>query len=301
MKRVLVTGATGFIGRHCLAPLVSRGFDVHALFNSRPALDAAKVTWHRADLLDPGEIMRIFSAVGPTHLLHLAWYADPRDYRTAPANLAWLQAGVEILRRFGETGGQRAVFAGTCFEYDVRYGYCTEGLTPEAPSTLYAVCKNSLRQVVARYAADANLSCAWARVFYVFGPFEPPGRLVPSVVTSLLSSERAECTHGRQLRDFLFVEDVASALVATLDSSIDGSVNVGSGEPVSVRTIVEKVARRLNACDCVDFGARKGAPTDAPVTFADVRRLRDEIGWRPRLSLEDGLNRTIGWWKANLA
>lgn len=299
MKRVLVTGATGFIGRHCLAPLAALGYEVHAVSHSRAMPEAPSVTWHAADLLDPRGIARLLSEVRPTHLMHLAWYADPRDYRTSRENLAWCQAGIELVRRFAESGGRRAVFAGTCFEYDPRYGYCTEGLTPEAPSTLYAACKNSLRQVTAKYAAGLGLSAAWARVFYLYGPFEPPARLVPSVILSLLRGERAGCTHGRQLRDFLHVEDVASALAAILDSSVEGSVNIGSDEPVSIRAMVEIIARQLDAAGRVDFGARQAAPTDAPVMIADVRRLRGEVGWRPRWSLEDGLASAIQWWKQN--
>ncbi len=297
MKRVLVTGAAGFIGRHALAPLAARGYQVHAVSHVCPAPDAAGVTWHRADLLDPREIARLFSTLAPTHLMHLAWYADPRDYRTSVENLAWMQAGVEIVRRFAESGGRRAVFAGSGFEYDLRYGCCVEDLTPEAPSTLYAVCKNSLRQVVAKYAAEASLSAAWARIFYLFGPHEPRARLVPSVITSLLAGERAGCTHGRQLRDFLVVQDVADALAAILDSAVTGSINVGSGEPISIRAIVEKIARLLGAADRVDFGVRAAAPTDAPVKFADVTRLREEVGWSPGMTLDDALSATIAWWK----
>ncbi len=301
MKRVLLTGATGFIGRHCLAPLSALGYEVHAISHFSTTPDAPAVLWHPADLLDPRGIARLLADVRPTHLMHLAWYADPRDYRTSPENLAWCQAGIELVRRFVESGGRRAVFAGTCFEYDPRYGYCSEGLTPEASSTLYAACKNSLRQVTAKYAADVGLSAAWARVFYLYGPFEPPSRLVPSVILSLLKGARAACTDGRQLRDFLHVEDVASALAIILDSSVEGSVNIGSEEPVSIRAIVEIIARQLDASGRVDFGARQPAPTDAPVVIADVRRLRDEVGWTPRFSLNDGLATTIDWWRARLA
>jgi nucleoside-diphosphate-sugar epimerase len=299
MKRVLVTGATGFIGRHCLAPLARLGYEVYAVSHSRPALDTALVSWRGADLLDTNACARLLSDIRPTHLMHLAWYADPRDYRSSPENLAWAQGGIELLRRFAESGGRRAVFSGTCFEYDPRYGYCTEGLTPEAPSTLYAVCKDGLRQIAAKYAADVGVSTAWARVFYLYGPFEPSARLVPSVILSLLRGERAACTHGRQLRDFLHVEDVGSALAAILDSRLEGSANIGSDQPVAIRAIVETIARQLDAADRVDFGARQPAPTDAPIMIADVGRLRDEVGWRPQWRLEDGVAATIRWWKTN--
>ena len=298
MKRVLVTGATGFIGRHCLAPLAALGYEVHAVSHSRMTPETP-ANWHAGNLLDPAAVSRVLSDARPTHLMHLAWYADPRDYRESPRNLAWVGAGIELVRRFAEFGGRRAVLAGTCFEYDARYGYCIEGLTSEAPSTLYAVCKDSLRQMATKYAADIGVSTAWARIFYLYGPFEPSARLVPSVILSLLRGERAGCTHGRQIRDFLHVEDVASALAAILDSPAESPINIGSGRPVSIRTIVEMISRQLDAIGRVEFGVRAPAPTDAPMMVADVRRLRKEVGWRPQWSLEEGLAATIRWWKAS--
>lgn len=298
MKRVLVTGANGFIGRHCLAPLIASGYEIHAVSHSRARTHMKGVIWYAADLLDPITLARLMSEVRPSHLMHLAWYADPSDYRESPENLAWVRASVDLVRCFAESGGRRAVFAGTCFEYGPDHGYCVESSTPEAPSTLYAACKNSLRQIVLKYSANVGVSAAWARIFYLYGPFEPSARLVPSVILSLLRGGRASCTHGRQLRDFLHVEDVASALVAVLDSPARDSINIGSGEPVSIHAVVEMIAGGLDAIDRVDFGALDPLPDDASMRVAGVDRLSKEVGWRSRWSLEEGLTSTIQWWTA---
>src|SRR5262245_22459508 len=117
MKRVLVTGASGFIGRHCLQHLAEHGYDVHAVAHSRmPKTAGTGAQWHRANLLDGREVADLLAAVKPTHLLHFAWYLEPKDYRTAHANLLWCRAGIDLVRLFAESGGRRAVFAGTCFE-----------------------------------------------------------------------------------------------------------------------------------------------------------------------------------------
>ncbi len=296
MMRVLVTGATGFIGRHALEPLARRGFEVHAVRHSAPPA-AEGVRWHRADLLDRCALGSLMRAVRPSHLLHLAWYAVPRDYRTSPENLRWRRAGMELLEEFACAGGRRAVLAGTCFEYDLGRGLCAEDATPLAPATVYAACKNALSEAALQFARRAGLSLAWARIFYLYGPHEPPTRLVPSVILSLMRGERARCTHGLQVRDFLHVEDVASALAALLASPVEGAVNIGSGEPVTIRDMVGRIADQMGAGDRVDFGAIEPAATDAPVVFAATARLRDEVGFRPRWPLADGLASTIRWWQ----
>ena len=298
MKRVLVTGASGFIGRHCLRPLRDRGYEVHAV-GRRARQDVDAVTWHETDLLDSCAVAELLDFVRPTHLLHFAWYADPRDYRTSIDNLRWVVASIELLRHFYAAGGRRAVFAGTCFEYDPRFGYFSEGLTPELPATLYGVCKNSLRQLVVAYAARAGLSAAWGRIFYLYGPHEAAPRLVPSVILSLMRGETARCTHGRQLRDFLAVQDVAEAFVAILESNVEGAINVGSGEPVTIRSIVTRIASILHAEGRIDFGALQAAADEAPAVIADTRRLREQVGWIPRYSLDDELDATVKWWREN--
>lgn len=294
-SRVLITGASGFIGRHALAPLATAGYEVHAVTSREPP--ALPARWHRANLLEPGALEQLVAAVKPTHLLHFAWYAVPGRYPTSPENLRWCDATLRLLEAFTASGGQRAVFAGTCFEYDFGYGYCTEDLTPARPGTLYGVCKNATREIVTGFARQCELSAAWGRIFHLFGPHEPENRLVPSVVNALLRGELARSTHGRQIRDFLHVQDVADAFVAILRSAVQGTVNVGSGEPVALRRLIEVCAEFIGRPELVRLGAMAPRPGDPPLLLSNVRRLREEVGWQARFSLEEGLRDTIDWWR----
>src|SRR5262249_9668927 len=138
MKKVLLTGASGFIGRHCLAPLQQRGYEVHAV-SSRPQTakgPLAGARWHQADLLQPGASQRLLADVQPSHLLHLAWYVIPGKLIAAPENFSWVASSLDLMRQFAGQGGQRAVICGSGYEYDWSYGYCSERLTPAVPNTV---------------------------------------------------------------------------------------------------------------------------------------------------------------------
>lgn len=296
MKRVLVTGATGFIGRHALPMLLARGYEVHGVSFRGDQPRLCGLRWHRADLLDPAAVSKLINTLRPSHLLHFAWYAVPGKYRSSEENLRWCPAGIELLQAFARAGGARAVFAGTCFEYDFAEGYCEENLTPCVPATKYGAAKLALAQQVTRFLCE-GVSTVWGRIFYLYGPHEPPSRLVPSVILSLLRGERARCTHGRQVRDFLHVEDIASAFVALLESEARGVVNIGSGERVTIRSIVERIASQLDAAGRLDFGAIEAPPGEPAVVLAATNRIRTEIGWNPRWPLTEGLAATIEWWR----
>lgn len=293
MKRVLLTGGTGFVGRNAIAPLIDRGYEVHAV-TSKQSVSTQGVHWHHANLLNGGEAAQLMAEIRPTHLLHFAWYAEPGKFWKASENYHWLEASIALLRHFREAGGVRAVMAGTCAEYDWNYGYCSEAVTPCRPATPYGICKNALQEVLRSYSGEEKLSSAWGRIFFLYGPNEHPARLVSSVIASLLHGDTARCSHGNQLRDFMHVEDVASAFVALLDSPVEGTVNIASGRPVSLREIVLAAADYIGAArERVQFGAIPAQQNDPPLLVGDSRRLFDEVAWHPRYDLASGIAQTV--------
>ena len=296
-KKVLLTGASGFIGRHAIAPLLARGYEVHAISSRAPMGDSDGVVWHQADLLEPGGAQTVLAQVRPTHLLHLAWYVVPGKLITAPENFAWVTASLDLLRRFAEQGGQRVTVCGSGYEYDWSYGYCSEKLTPAVPNTVYGACKQALNLLVQAFASQAGLSAAWGRVLFLYGPHEHPDRLVSSVIRSLLRKEPARCSHGRQIRDYLHVQDVADGLVALLDSSLEGPINVSSGEATTLREIVLTIGRLIERPDLIQLGAIPARANDTPLVVGDNTRATAETGWTPRHDLDSGLRQTIAWWQ----
>lgn len=300
VKKVLVTGATGFIGRHCLPFLLEKGYEVHAVSSRGSIGDFPNIHWQRADLLDPGQVSGLMARVKPSHLLHFAWVTTPGTYWTSLENLRWVRSSLDLLEGFVKSGGRRAVVAGTCAEYDWRYGYCSEQITPLIPTTLYGICKHSLQNMFEAFARQSGLSSAWGRIFFLYGPHEHSGRLVPSVVCSLLQGERARCSQGNQVRDFLYVQDVADAFVTLLERDVMGIVNIASGSPVVIRDIVYKIAEKLNRKGLIQFGDSSTSSAEPPLVVADVRRLSNQVGWSPRFDLDQGLDQTITWWEKRL-
>jgi nucleoside-diphosphate-sugar epimerase len=302
MKNVLLTGASGFIGRHSVSVLREKGFQVHAVVSREdtPAQDEENLVWHQVDLLDHRQIDRICKEVAPTHLLHFAWYTAHGLFWHSDHNLDWVIASLQLVKAFHKYGGQRVVAAGTCAEYDWNFGYCSEGNTPLNPSNLYGTAKNSLNGILSKYTERNKISYAWGRIFFLYGPYEFKNRLIPYVITSLIQGRPAECTHGEQIRDFMHVMDVADAFVALLDSDFNGNVNVASGSPVSIRNIVETIGTIMGKPELIHLGERPDPPDDPPLIVADARRLKSELKWTPRYNLEAGLRSTIAWWQRHI-
>src|SRR6187402_383515 len=143
--RVLVTGATGCVGRPAVSKLVEHGWDVRAVRSKRAASEIAGVTWLQGNLLDPADVQRLVAESQPSHLLHLAWEIAPGKWAEAPGKLDWVRASLNLVTAFKQAGGLRVVSAGSCLEYDWNYGYCSEERTPLSAKTLYGICKHSLQ------------------------------------------------------------------------------------------------------------------------------------------------------------
>ncbi len=304
MKRVLLTGASGYIGKPAIASLLSRGFEVHAV--SSKATDsfdeAENLHWHCADLLDSSQTEKLLAEVQPSHLLHLAWYVEHGKVWTSPQNFRWVEASLALLRIFQANGGQRVVMAGTCAEYDWNCdGDFSETKTPLNPQTTYGVCKNSLRMLAERYSLENDLSFAWGRIFFLYGENEPPQKLIASTIISLLKNEPAHCRQNKQIRDFLYVKDVADAFAVLLESEFTGSANIASGQPITLGQIVEEIGGLIGKSDLISLGNLESSAKEPPKIVAATELLNEEIGWHPNFTIQEGLGEVIEWWKTEIA
>ena len=256
--RVLVTGAAGFVGSRVARVLLREGCEVHGWMRSDPRgrLDdiGSELRLATFDLRDTDEIGSRTSEIRPDLCIHCAWYAVPGEYLHSPENHAHVEIGLALARALADAGCAHLVGVGTCFEYDTAVGILDED-SPTRPSTVYAQSKLALKDALDAYCSEVGLGFAWARLFYLFGPFEHERRLVPSVVLALLEDRPARTTAGEQVRDFLHSDDVAEALWAIARHRVAGPVNVGSGRGVAVRDLVLEIGALLGRPDLIELGA----------------------------------------------
>lgn len=299
-ETVLVTGATGFLGRAALRALRDSGAEIVGTYRSAPPRGYDYVTWAEADLTDPEAIQAVCTTHKPSHLLALAWYMGPGNQQ-AIENFRWLQHSIDLIFAFAKAGGRRVTFCGSCMEYDWTLEKpFVEGISRLTPDTEYGAAKAALFSIFEPLCSKLDLSGTWARPYFLYGPGENPRRLAADVIISLLEGREALCTHGRQKRDFLHVDDVAEAMVQLMWSEHQGPLNIGSGAAVPLASLIEEAGRQIGAPDLIKLGARESRPGDPELVEADVTRLHDTLDWRPKFTLQTGIADTIAWWKSEL-
>lgn len=290
--RLLVTGSSGFIGSAVVEELGRAGHEVVAL-DRGPAPPRRRERWSdrtvevRVDLADDSEVRRCLADGRPDAIIHLAWYADPADYLTSPENLGSLTTTLRFVAAALASGCRKLVVSGTCVEYAVSDRLVDER-DPTVSTTLYGACKNAAGVVARRLAEDASAELSWARIFHLHGPCEDPRRLIPWVAGELRSGRPVDLTDGTQVRDHLHVADVAAGLLALLAPGVSGIFNVCSGEPVTLRHVLETVGDLVGRRDLLRFDARPQRSGEVMFLAGSSRKLRS-LGWAPRFGLRDGL------------
>ncbi len=290
MKRVLVTGPSGFIGTHCLRRLAKEDCEIHAVNRSGRGEPAAHVTWHAADLREAAQIPPLIAKIQPTHLLHGAWIATPQLYGHSPENVTWLQSTIALAAAFGAHGGARFVGIGSSAEYDPGEQPCVEGTTPIRPATIYGKCKAASWLAVQAAAQQHGFAPAWGRLFLPYGPGDPAARLIPSVLAALRAGQPVQTTHGKQQRDFIYAPDAADLLVRLLLSEEAGAFNIGTGQATTVRAVIEYLASRCGKPDLPQFDAIALPPGEPALLVADMSKACDRLSWSPQTELHQGLN-----------
>ncbi len=278
--KVLVTGATGFIGDHVVTSLIASGHDIVVL--ARDKVKASKMIWYPnlrfiAQDLHVPDFEPSFDLLGsPDALVHLAWSGLP-DYKNMNHFEKNLPADFKFIKSLVDQGLKQVLVTGTCFEYGMVNGCLSEDM-PALPANFYALAKDTLRKSLQLLQQQSSFVFQWARLFYMYGLGQNPNSLIAKLDRAIDKGEPAfDMSGGEQLRDYLPVEDVASRLVFLLEKNKYGGVyNICKGEPISVRNLVEQHLEKRNAKISLNLGYYS-YPDYEPMAFWGSSQLFNQI------------------------
>lgn len=304
--RILLTGSTGFVGSHVLRKLLAGGRDVAVLMRRNSDTwrirdvvgRAARI---EADLRDLEPAYAAIANFAPETVIHLAWSGVGNQFRNDQSQIVNITQSVALARLAHRVGARHWVGLGSQAEY----GPCEHPVdeeTPTRPTTLYGVAKLS-SGLLARHLCDQlGLRFAWLRLFSCYGPGDDPAWMIPYLILTLLAGKKPALTAGAQLWDYLYVADAAEAISqVALTPTAAGAFNLGSGRPVPIRSIAERVRDLVDPMLPLGLGEVPYRPDQVMRLEADVRRLREATGWSPETDLDDGLRQTVKWFRRQRA
>jgi nucleoside-diphosphate-sugar epimerase len=267
MSRILVTGATGFVGQPVAQKLMDAGHKVVCVLRKQSedrleGLNAELIYSENMFTETPEWWERVCQGIDS--VIHLAWYAEPGKYLTSNKNLECLTGTLALAGGAVRGGVKRFVGVGTCFEYDLSGGQlCVD--TPLDPKTPYAAAKVAAFTMLKAWMAENRTEFLWARLFYLYGAREDPRRLVPYLHTQLSNGQVADLGGGSAIRDYMDVDEAANLLVSDALSLRQGETNICSGKGITIRVLAEQIADEYARRDLLNFGARPDNLTDPPV------------------------------------
>ena len=308
-RRVLVTGATGFIGSNLARKLLNEGYEVYILARKSSSL------WRIADIKDRlrifnatledfGEIDRAVSEIKPEIIFHLATYGGFSDQKEPDKIIDTDVIGtMNLFKACLRQGFSLFVNTGSSSEYGLKEHPMSEQ-DELMPITYYGATKAAMSQFFSRIAKSQNLNIVTLRPFAVYGYYEEKERLVPHIIISSLKNWEPRLSTPTSVRDFVFVEDVVEAYIATIGKKeIAGECfNIGSGQQHSIgelaRLAIELCGKKLRAI----YGTRPSTQTVEPSCWvADISKAEKLLGWKPKHSLREGLTKSIDWFRKNTA
>ncbi len=302
MLRILLTGATGFVGSFVTRCLLARDCDVAVLVRPqsnpwRIADILPRLHMIRGDLADLSIVTNDICAFAPDVTVHLAWCGVGNLYRNDPQQVTNLQISLSLLDAVHAAGCHSWVGFGSQAEYGI-YGHAMSEELPTNPATIYGATKLCAGLLAQRMCDLYDMRFVWLRLFSAYGPADDPGWMIPYVILTLLRGERPTLTAGEQRWDYLFVEDVAEATyrVAT-KVDVQGIFNLGSGETHTVRGIVERIRDLIDPSLPLGFGEMPYQPGQIMHLQADITKLQTVTGWKPRTTLDDGFRETVEWYR----
>jgi UDP-glucose 4-epimerase len=305
LMRCFITGATGFLGSHLVRRLVEKGNTVKILLRAKSDSWRIKellprVEVVRGDIISISQVTNDICSFQPDLIFHLAWGgANSSTYQNDPSQVFTNLYGSLELVQLSKKVGARFIGMGSAAEYGNHSVPITENAFPK-PETLYGMSKYCTYLLANKFARLNDVNFVWLRPFYTYGPYDDKMRMIPAVTLSLLEGRKPALTAGDQLWDYLYVEDAIEAIFSlALNDKAQGVFNIGSGETHPIKNIVLKISELVDPGIPLGFGEVPYKPLQRMLHQADITLLKNISGWSPKVSLEDGLTRTVSWFREN--
>jgi nucleoside-diphosphate-sugar epimerase len=310
-SRVLVTGAAGFIGSHLTRRLVAEGAEVHALsdevssvYPTRLIDLRGKITLHEGNIADRTAMEAIAKEVKPSIVFHLAAYTHVGKswYRVDECIQSNIQGTVNLLLSLDNVGYDRFIYTGTSEIYgDIDVPFREDAVVN--PISPYAVSKYAGERFCRMYQQGLGWPIVLVRPFNAYGPAQSPDRIIPETIVRAIRKQELQLTMGTQTREFNYVEDIADGYVKLATTpDIEGELfNIGGGEEVTIRHLVEQIVDLLGHPIEPRFGALEHRPNEIWRMYCDSTKARERLGWKPQHDLRSGLAKTIEWYEGELS
>lgn len=305
--RCLVTGASGHLGSYLVERLLDEGADVHALVRPNSDLwrlqifiDRIKII--RADLSDIVSVAPAIFQAKPEVVFHLAWQGVTSGFKDDPEQITGnVRGSLDLFDVVRRAGCRSWIGVGSQAEYGPHTEVLNED-TPVRPVTAYGVAKLCVGLLTRKLCELSNIRYVWLRLLATYGPKDDDRHLIPSVIRHLLAGERPSLTPSEQLWDYLYIEDAAEAIYrAAMNEDVSGVFNLGSGEVHSIRSTAERIRDLIDPSLELGFGDLPYPADQVMHLETGIDSLRNATGWTPQISMEEGLRRTVDWYRTRLA
>ena len=297
---IFVTGGTGFIGQHVTQQLINDGHNLLLVCLENEEIPQSvkkskKITIIRGELSTIEHLKKDLEDFGPQATVHMAWEGIPNyDYKTSTKNLIY---GLKLITLLSEMGCQRVLCTGSCWEYGQKSGKLSENSLVK-PSNIFAAAKHSLHLMGREIAREKNMEFIWTRLFYVYGPGQKNHSLIPSIIHAILSNSHPAIKTPHSRNDFVYVDDVATAISLLISTKMNGEVyNIGSGYSTEILEIINRIYQEYYGDKA--FPVPSITSNDAVSTnfWADISQMKKDVNWEPIYNIEKGIKKTIEYYK----